>query len=58
MITRWAGDIAFECDRCGRELDTGTDEWIEALVELRSNEWKSRKVGEEWTHLCPDCCQR
>jgi hypothetical protein len=55
MITRIRGKIVFECDACDEILDTDTDDFPEALRTLRGDDWKSEKVGDDWTHLCPRC---
>jgi hypothetical protein len=55
MMTREYGDIVFECDGCGDCLETGTDDWEEALSRFREEDWRAFKVGEEWEHHCPDC---
>ena len=57
MIRRagYEGDITFECDDCGDELDTGEDEFSEALRMFRDFGWLSHKDGEEWSHYCKGC---
>lgn len=55
MLTRLYGKISFECDGCCEVLDTNTKEFDEALERLRSEDWKCRKNGKEWSHYCPGC---
>lgn len=55
MTDRQKGSIFFSCDGCCEVLDTDTKEFDEALERLRSEEWKSRRNGKEWSHYCPGC---
>ncbi|HWS65679.1 MAG TPA: hypothetical protein VN325_23205 [Steroidobacteraceae bacterium] len=55
MITRVHGDIQFECDECAEVLDTRTSEFSEALTELKVEGWRSRKLGNDWSHYCEKC---
>ncbi len=55
MITRQFGEIAFECDACDETLEPGESEWNDAMGAFRRDGWRSEKVGDEWTHLCPNC---
>lgn len=58
MIDRQHGEIVFECDGCDETIETGEPEWNDAMAEFRRADWRSEKVGSEWTHLCPDCQER
>lgn len=59
MLDRQHGDVIFECDGgCGEVLETGTSNFDAARNALRRENWKTRKIGEEWTHLCPGCYER
>lgn len=58
MIDRQHGQIVFECDGCDETIETGEDEWNEAMAQFRSERWRAEKVGDEWTHLCPRCQRR
>jgi hypothetical protein len=58
MIDRQHGEISFECDACDEVLDTSMSEWAEAMTIFRNADWRSEKVGDEWTHLCPKCQRR
>lgn len=55
MIDRQHGEIVFECDGCDETIETGESEWADARAEFRRNDWRAEKVGNDWTHLCPDC---
>lgn len=47
--------IVFECDDCGEELNTETEDWNEAIEQMRTEEWRAVKSYDEWEHYCPDC---
>jgi hypothetical protein len=55
MIDRQGGQILVECDSCDEVLETGTNEWSEAMAEMRREGWKARKVADEWVHACSQC---
>lgn len=55
MIDRQHGEILFECDGCVAVIETGAPEFDEAARIARRNEWRFRRVGSEWLHLCPAC---
>lgn len=58
MIHRNRGEITFECDGCDSLIETGDDDFGEAMAQFRSADWKAQKVGDEWLHLCPVCKSR
>lgn len=58
MIDRQFGEITFECDGCDDTIETGESEWNDAMAAFRRLEWRSEKVGNDWTHLCPKCARR
>lgn len=58
MIDRQYGEINFECDACDATIETGESEWADAMAQFRRADWRSEKVGDEWTHLCPACQRR
>ncbi len=51
-------EICFVCDACGSLHDTNTDNWNEALAEIKEEGWKIRKIGEDWVHCCSRECLR
>lgn len=55
MIHRTHGDITFECDDCSEILETSEDDWNTAWAMAKHDGWTSRKIADEWNHLCPDC---
>lgn len=48
-------EVYFVCDTCGEVCETGTDEFMDALREVKDAGWKVEKLGGEWVHTCPDC---
>lgn len=57
MLTRIAGNIVFECDRCADILDTEEKDFGDALGVMRDSGWKAEKIGQDWSHSC-DACER
>jgi hypothetical protein len=58
-IERIRGKINFVCDVCGNVLDTGSNEWKDAMAKMRADGWRSKKFeGEVWAHYCDDECWR
>lgn len=55
MIERQSGELIVECDSCSEVLETETDDFSEALADMRAQSWTSKKIGGEWLHLCPAC---
>lgn len=55
MIDRQHGKIIFECDSCDETLTADTDDFTEAWNEAKREGWRSRKIGDEWLHGCPEC---
>jgi len=56
MIDRQNGGIIYvECDSCPEVLDTETKDFNEARDVMRREEWKVRKIANEWLHGCPKC---
>ena len=43
------------CDYCSYSTDGVFEEWQEIITAMRSEGWKTRKVGTEWRHKCKDC---
>ncbi len=54
-MDRQKGDIVFECDGCGKVLETETADFDSAMNLLRRNRWKAVKVGAGWEHRCDEC---
>ena len=57
MLTRQHRDrtITFECDTCGDEYVTDTDDFHDALEEMKGADWRPKLEFGDWLHLCPDC---
>lgn len=47
--------VVWECDDCGTELETDTEDFDEALVTLKDEGWRTTKEDDEWQHWCQDC---
>lgn len=47
--------MSFECDQCGEEFDTDTDDFHDALAEAKDNGWKAQIELGEWQHFCENC---
>ena len=57
MITNDFIDMLFEleCDVCGKTANKSFDSFNEAVKWKRDNGWTSRKEGDQWLDVCPDC---
>lgn len=55
MLDRQHGDVVFECDGCTATLETNTSNFDAARNALTRADWKTRKIGEDWCHFCPNC---
>jgi len=56
MIDRQNGGIIMvECDSCDAVLDTRTKDFDEAREVMKAEDWKVRKIANEWLHGCPKC---
>lgn len=58
MMTRIHGDIHFECDGCGDNIDTEEKDFSDALRQAKSHGWKPRQVNGVWLHYCGGCDDR
>lgn len=54
-MERVKGEIVFTCDECDDVLETETDDFEQALAELREADWKPVSTDEGWIHLCDLC---
>lgn len=51
-------DISFQCDECEDVLETNTDDFGDARLELKSERWVAVKDEEHedgWAHYCAQC---
>lgn len=55
MIDTQYDQIVIECDACENVHEGGSKEWAPVWGEAKRLGWKSRKIGSEWVHTCPDC---
>ncbi len=55
MIDRQHGKIVIECDACDTVYEGGSDEWAPVWISAKREGWKTRQIGSEWVHTCPDC---
>jgi hypothetical protein len=49
------GTHSVECDICNEEMGEDFIDWNEAVEAKKENGWKSKKIGNEWKDICPDC---
>lgn len=56
-VSREQGIVVFQCDgkRCAEIYEADTKDFNEALNEFRETGWVTRKIGNDWLHVCPDC---
>ena len=55
-VLKCQGELACECDRCGRGVTDGRTEGVAAFVEhLLWLGWRLVKDGKTWRHVCPEC---
>ena len=55
MIDRQHGKILIECDSCNAVFEGESDDWSEVWPAAKREGWKSKKIGSEWVHGCPNC---
>ena len=51
---RGEGRYVLVCDECGHEVKY-FDTFQEAVDYKKENSWRSKKDGDEWLDVCPDC---
>lgn len=58
-IERDAGLIVFLCDakHCHEICRTEERDFSEALVFMEEEGWSSRRIANEWVHICSDCLE-
>lgn len=50
------GPITVRCDACAHGcLDTETVVFAGAMATMKDEGWRTRRIGEDWVHFCPDC---
>ena len=55
MMDKQKGDFIFECDSCGKVLQTDQADFGVARNMLRREGWSVRKIGSDWVHGCDKC---
>jgi hypothetical protein len=53
MIDRQHGKLVIECDACDETFQGDNDNWQEVWPAAKRDGWKTRKVGDDWLHMCP-----
>lgn len=51
------GCVAFSCDDCSEDLETGETDFALALSQAKRGGWRPEKTPDGWEHRCPDCAQ-
>lgn len=56
-ISREQGLVVFQCDgkRCAEVFETNDHDFPTALEIFQESNWNTRKVNNQWMHVCPDC---
>jgi len=47
-------DYTLYCDMCADPTYT-TDDYNDAVEYKKAHGWKSRKEGDDWVDICPEC---
>jgi len=47
-----------ECDKCSEYFDVDSDDFSDAVDELKAWGWKIRKEDDEWVHVCSSCVRK
>lgn len=47
--------IAFDCDACGTEDDTGKFRFGDALETAKAEGWRAVNINGQWKHVCENC---
>ena len=55
MIDRQHGALIFECDTCSETYEPETKDFNEAWAKAKGDGWRATRVGDIWTHSCPQC---
>ena len=56
MIDRDEGCVAFYCDNCGDDFETGERDFSTALTLIKEAGWEVRRTGiDDWEHWCLLC---
>lgn len=55
MIDKQKGDFVFNCDVCGKTLETDQADFSVAINIMKRAGWNARKIGKDWVHGCDGC---
>lgn len=55
MIDRQYGKIIVACDTCDEQFAESGDDFKKVWAAAKAAGWRTRKIGDEWVHGCPDC---
>lgn len=56
MIQKQEGLFVVHCDECTEYLETGCDDFHDAIQYLKDEQWRiSKDEDDEWIHLCTEC---
>lgn len=55
MMDKQKGDFVFECDVCGKVLETDQADFGVAINMMKRQGWTTRKLGKDWLHGCDHC---
>lgn len=56
-IHRSYGEVEFHCDSCPEILETETKDFQAALKVFKNSDWITRKIENDFHHVCPDCLE-
>ena len=58
-IQRSYGEVEFHCDArgCHEVLETEAKNFEQALEAFRQSDWQTRRDGQTFFHICPDCIE-
>lgn len=54
-VTKIYGQISFVCDSCGESEEVDDAPFEQSWSALAAAGWRTKKIGREWKHWCPDC---
>ncbi len=54
-LVRKSRQIVFECDECGAQHPSFTDDFHDALDDFKEDGGTARLVQGDWQHFCKDC---
>ena len=56
-ILKVDGAFCLICDNCGGEHGDSFAGFYDAVDHKKDNGWKSRRNGNEWEDVCPECLE-